>query len=195
MRVKDRSRRQPQRPLLADEQCLKLLSRHTLVAVCIVDLQGNVVEANDAAVRMSGYGLDELKTLSVVSMSASAEDAARARAVCRQAVRRGATREPATLELVGRSGRKLWAQVEGSVLRGDDGKAAAIVLTAVDVTRSKAAEHRGTRLVELLGSVRGLNRQLREIHERLELAVTGGELGAWEWHVATGDIECSDRCT
>lgn len=184
----------PEEQAAEDARRFRLLYEHMELAVCLVDLHGRVLEMNNAAARMSGYTQSELVSRSALALTATAEDQVRARDICRQAVRRGRTGKPVTLELPRKGGGWLWVRVEASLLRSANGRPHAILLTAQDISRGREARQREKRLVELLGSVRDLNRQLREMHERLELAVSGGELGAWDWRVPTGRMQCSDRC-
>ncbi|MBD3239395.1 MAG: PAS domain S-box protein [Chitinivibrionales bacterium] len=164
------------------------------IGLFVVDMQGGIVDANDAMLRMLGYGRDELPAVSPSSLILSDESIAKAYECREQALRYGATTAPFVFRLPRKDGGLAWVEIECNLLRGATGEPAAFLCTAIDITRTIRAEERESRLVELLGSLQNVNRQLREIHDRLEHAVSGGELGAWDWSVSSGLIECNPQC-
>ncbi len=76
-----------------------------------------------------------------------------------------------------RDGRALVVASRWAVQRDATGAPQAILVISNDITKNKIAEN-----------------SLRESEERLKLAMAAGELGAWEWHLATGDEIWSDLC-
>jgi len=57
-----------------------------------------------------------------------------------------------------------------------DGKVTSLILNSTNITEQKQAEA-----------------NLRESERRLELAVTGGDLGLWDWNISTGELFFSER--
>jgi diguanylate cyclase (GGDEF)-like protein/PAS domain S-box-containing protein len=79
--------------------------------------------------------------------------------------------------LRGADGEWRWFLGRDSIFaRGGGGAPTQIVGTAQDVTVRKRAEM-----------------ELRQAQERLELALWGGDLGLWDWNIATGDIAYNER--
>lgn len=164
------------------------------IAAFVIELNGEVTAVNDAALRMLGYGREELPSVSLPSVLATDADVVGAYQFRERLLRNNAATEPVVLRVRRKDGAMRWTEVECTLLTHEGGEAYAVFGTAVDISRTVSAEQREARLVDLLCSVRGAHEQLRRIHGELEQAVSGGELGAWEWIVPAGDIRCNDRC-
>ncbi|RVU02697.1 PAS domain S-box protein [Mucilaginibacter limnophilus] len=69
-----------------------------------------------------------------------------------------------------------WMRAVGKVIYDDNGTPLRLLGTAVDITESKQAEE-----------------ELREINQRLELALEAGNLGSYELNIETGEIICNEQ--
>jgi PAS domain S-box-containing protein len=61
----------------------------------------------------------------------------------------------------------------------------------IEKQAAELREHRAS----LSGQVRARTLDLEDSKARLELAVMGGDLGAWDWNIASGELSYSERCT
>ncbi len=189
----NRREREAHEALESDRRFRALLS-HARIAIFVLDVHGAVLDVNDAAVRMLGYGREELATLAPTSVLGSEADVIKAYQYGRGLLQGGVPGEPLLFRVRRKDGRALWVEVECSPLRRENGEIYALVGTAVDTTRAVRARRREARLAGLLASVRDMNRQLRELHSRLEHVVSGDELGEWDWSISADHVDCGARC-
>jgi PAS domain S-box-containing protein len=67
-------------------------------------------------------------------------------------------------------------------------------LVALRIETGKQAAELGEQSGRLIQLVRARTFELEDSTARLELSVKGGDLGAWDWNVASGGILYSERC-
>ncbi len=94
-----------------------------------------------------------------------------------RAMRGEATTEQETV-VVRHDGTRRWRSVSATPIFDEGGNQIACVAVFPDVTRRKLAEA-----------------ELRALHERLDLALEGGDVGIWDWNVATGEVSYDARWT
>ena len=69
-----------------------------------------------------------------------------------------------------------WVVAQATALRDGLGHVTGFIGTLNDITERKAHEE-----------------QLRVVNERLQLALSGSDIGLWDWHVPSGEVHFSDR--
>lgn len=132
-------------------------------------LPGRVIEANDHACRMLGYGRDELLARSITDLHRDLP-AGNARSVVER-LRQG--RDALfEREMRRKDGSSLPVEIHAQMFSYLGANAVLSIIR--DVTERKRAEE-----------------QLRRAHEQSELAQTAGGTGIWDWNVLTGQIEWS----
>jgi PAS domain S-box-containing protein len=67
-------------------------------------------------------------------------------------------------------------------------------LAALCIETAKQAAELSEQSVSLSHQVRARTVELEESTARLELAVQGGDLGTWDWNIASGELSYSERC-
>jgi PAS domain S-box-containing protein len=99
-------------------------------------------------------------------------------AALRQAVERALTEGAPyalDLELIPRDGSARWLVTRGEAIRNAAGEIVGLRGTAADITDRKQAEQK-----------------IATLAERLTLATLAGQVGIWEWHIASGDLIWDD---
>ncbi|WP_437817762.1 hybrid sensor histidine kinase/response regulator [Sorangium sp. So ce1078] len=123
------------------------------------------------------------------------EDAGRCAAAWRLAIERGAALE-IEVRVRRHDGAYRWFLVRAEPLEDVGGRGARWLGTATDIderARGEGAPRRSMQgEVHLRGEARGEER-LRESEERLRLALTGGQLGVWEWDLPSGRVFWSEE--
>jgi PAS domain S-box-containing protein len=133
---------------------------------------GKFVEVNDAFTSMTGFTREEALADSAIGLRLwiNAEDRQRALSAL------GAGRAVVGQEFQFRmkSGDVITGSFSAQVLRL--GNSPCILSSIADITDRKRAEE-----------------EVRQSHQRLELALDGGELGMWDWDLQTDTVTYSDR--
>ncbi len=117
----------------------KALFERTLFCVYVHDLEGNFMDANDAALNLLGYTREEIPSLNIASLI-SEEEMPKALEAVKQ-IRRIGHQETATrFRLRGKEGDFVWVETEASLIYRQD-EAYAILGIARDITERQLAEH------------------------------------------------------
>ncbi len=110
----------------------------TLYCVYLHDLEGNFLDANDAALNLLGYTKEEISSLSFSSIL-EGDHLSKAFKVLKEIIRDGFQKKPAEYELKRKNGEYVWVETEASVIyRG--GKPYAIQGIARDITEKMQIE-------------------------------------------------------
>ncbi len=129
-------------------EALRQTFRDVAIGVVITDIDGQIVQANEAFCRLFGYTESALCTRAIASLI-HAED----RAIDAQALRdltAGSRRnEVITKRFVHADGRNIWGDVSLSVIRDGDGAPTMIVRMLEDITERRRAQVERDRLFEL----------------------------------------------
>ena len=80
------------------------------------------------------------------------------------------------LEMKCKDGSTIWSEVRVSFLRDDDGKPTGIIGVSRNISDRKKAKE-----------------ELKESEQRKELALSGAELGTWDWNATTGEVVFDER--
>jgi PAS domain S-box-containing protein len=108
-------------------------------AISMMDLEGKIVSANDAAVRMQGVeGKSDLIGKSAFD-SVAPEDRERALAAMQQVWEEGYAKQ-SEFQLINRDGRRIPVGASGALIKDADGKPIATVAVVRDITNRKRAE-------------------------------------------------------
>lgn len=133
------------------------------IAVFVVDETGSYVDVNPRAAELTGYSRDELLDMSVSTLAY-------------QTFTDELPPSFRTLKESDRSETEL--QIEHA-----DGHPITIHLDAVSVS-----EDRFVAYVRDISDRKEREQQLRELTERLDLAIEGANLGIWDWDMQTGEV-------
>lgn len=132
------------------------------------DLEGRCTDANGAGCRMLGYTREELIGKCIADVIAPDE-------IERLSQTKNALLEGAT-------------EVGEWHLRRKDG-----IYVPVEVSTTLLPHGRWQGFVRDTSERTRAREELRESRERLELAVAGADLGAWDWNIASGEVVFSAR--
>ncbi len=152
--VADISRRQQVEAALREsEERFRLAFNHANTGMCVVDLQGRIVQANDKMAEIFGYSRNELERMTVEELAVP-EDVGRSREFMQRAIL--GSRESVTFEkrYYHQQGRIIYGEVASSLVRDGQGRPLYFISQVQDITERKQAE-----------------RQLHEANERLEQRV------------------------
>ena len=165
-----RAQHEAQRALAEREQRYRALMDTAIDGVILCDLQGRILEVNDAYCRLSGYNRDELKRMRIVDLQAELDAASVADRI-RSVVQHGNLQ----FENLHRSKQGVVWPVEVSVAHWavDGGQ---LFIFARDLSARKAGE-----------------RALRESEERLALALRGTNDGLWDYDFLEQSLFLSAR--
>ena len=152
-------------------------------AVLVVDVEGRVTRANNAAARLTGFSLEELKATSVSTLLV--DDSSGLRTVVRRRIEEGDVLRREESWLITRTGDRIPVSVTGSAVLATNGKLEGIVLVARDVRevrqllRDRDDEIARRRIAEeeLLAAKASIEEQLEQSRTQLLLAERRATLG------------------
>ena len=136
----------------------------------IGDIEGYLEDVNDQAARMLGYTREEMRGMHVgriVATDAPEETCARITALLQNSGGRFETR-----------------------LRHKDGHTFDVEVTC---SHSPFKSDRFVIFIRDITDRKLMERELRDREERLKLALSGGELGTWDWNIPTGEVRFNRR--
>jgi two-component system cell cycle sensor histidine kinase/response regulator CckA len=150
--------------LRRSEERYKGIVETTLEGVWMIDLEGNTTFANRRMAEMLGCSLDELLSSNVASF---VDPADRELVSQRLAARARGVSEVHEFRFRRKDGNFVWTSLATSPTTLADGTKGALAMVR-DVTEQRAMEA-----------------EVRASKERLELALSVGQMGAWEWSLDT----------
>lgn len=124
--------------LKENEERFKALFDHSRDCVYVLDLAGNFIDANEAALRLLGYERAEIPALNILSLLAR-EDRERGVREFEEIVRTGFQTRDSGYALLGKDNRRIDVETRAVVVCRD-GKPHSLLGIARDVTRRKTAE-------------------------------------------------------
>src|SRR5215211_6323870 len=137
--------------------------------VFVSDLEGKILQANDAVSELLGFRPDELLEQSL-SRFISPEETRECTAARREVVERGVTRN-AVLNPRSASGEVIPTSLNASALRGSDGE----VIGAIGILRDRRAPGEARQLEETVGILRAeleaRRREIQQLHRLLDRAL------------------------
>jgi PAS domain S-box-containing protein len=144
-------------------------------AIFMLDLEGRVATWNEGAALILGYGGEEIvgKPIDVFYPLERAQQGWPSLEITR--ARTGGRTEDEGWRLR-KDGSRFWASVVISALRDEAGRLKGFAVITRDLTVARQAEE-----------------ALRRSEERLRLCQEAAEIGVWDWDIASGVIEWSER--
>ncbi|KMQ52077.1 diguanylate cyclase/phosphodiesterase (GGDEF & EAL domains) with PAS/PAC sensor(s) [Chitinispirillum alkaliphilum] len=137
----------------------------SLFIVYVIDLDGHIIEVNDAALSLTGYSRDEITGKHIIDFPASAEETQRIISNFNKTVNKEAENLNFEYLMKRKDGSLFWLEVESSILYKDN-KPYAVMGIGHDITKRKIAENREKHLLEVLGAIRDINQLI--VRERNE---------------------------
>ena len=142
-------------------------------SVVVTDLEGRITDFNPGAERLHGYRKEEVLGKPAAMLDPK-EHEGLLRVVLEQLNQKDAVRLELPME--DKAGNALFCRLTISLLRSPEGKPAGTINYTLDLTERRRAEE-----------------ALWESEQRLGLVIEGGELGTWDWNVATGEVTFNGR--
>lgn len=128
------------------EQRYRSLFDRSFFCVYLLDFEGNVLDANDAALNLLGYTREEIPLYNISSLVIE-EQVPFAFQIIEEIKQNGTQRSPVEISLRKKNGEHVWLEVEGALIYRD-GKPYAIQGIALDITARKITEEKFRTLVE-----------------------------------------------
>ncbi len=153
-------RKQAEEALKESEQRFRSLFEHNIDGVFSVDLEGRFQNANPAALRISGYSLEELRTLRFVDVCAPDMVAVSMTSFQNALAGVCALMETA---IIRKDGVRVELMIRGTPIIVND-KPVGVFGVAEDISERKRAQ-----------------KALDENESRLQLALEAGQMGLWTW--------------
>ncbi|HYG63594.1 MAG TPA: PAS domain S-box protein, partial [Thermoanaerobaculia bacterium] len=154
-----------------EESRFRSLAESERFGVVVADFAGNLLDFNDAFLRLAGYGREELRRGTVGWRELTPPEYWRRDEMAIEEMRRTGACSPYEKELVNPDGRRVPVLLTGSLV---DEKAGTCVDIVVDLSGRKRAES-----------------ALQESRERLQFALDAARMVAWDWDVETGRMHWS----
>ena len=164
-------------------QLQAIVDASTQVAIITTDLQGTITLFNSGAEQMLGYSAQEMVGLQTPSLiHLESEVQSRSEQLSRQTGRdikgfdtfveyaRQGRHDAREWTYIRKDGSRLTVSLAVTGIRNSDNTLTGFLGVATDVTGARKAEI-----------------ELRTERERLDLALTGAQLGTWDWNVQTGE--------
>ncbi len=130
--------RKAEEVLVESEARYQALFERGLHCIYVHDLQGNFLDANGAALKLTGYTREELSTIRISDLI-SEDQLALARQITAEIVQKGAVSTPTEYRLKHKDGTYVWIETEATLLTRE-GKPYAIQGIARDITERKQQE-------------------------------------------------------
>lgn len=163
------------RVAVEEAERLALVAKHTTNGVVITDARRRITWVNEGFTRLTGYGFNEVIGQSPGMVLQCSETDPEVVARIRVALNEGRSFQ-AEVQNRHKSGRLFWNYLDMAPLRKPNGDLAGYVCIELDITERKRAQA-----------------HLAEQVERTDLALNSGELGLWDWNVATGETFFDER--
>ncbi len=165
-------RKEHERQLRVTEECYRMVFENSAVAIMVTDEAQQLVSWNQVTEDLLGMDRSDLEGREVKSLHPR-EEWSRISACDMQHV---SGCHHVDTKMVRKNGEIIDVEMSLSVLTDSCGKVTGSMAIARDVTTRKKAET-----------------VLREREERLNLAISGADLGTWDWNITTGHVRYNSR--
>jgi len=156
-------RKKAEEAIKVSEEKFRTLVHQAADGIFLCDLDGNYLEANEGAARITGYSIDELKQMNGSDIVTAEE--LKKTPLKLEEIKRG---DPVYVERVIRRKDNILIEVEISAKLIGGGK---VIIIMRDITERKKAEE-----------------AIRESNERYELATKATSDMVWDWNLLTGKV-------
>jgi PAS domain S-box-containing protein len=164
-------RREDAEALRESEEKFRLAFSNANTGMCLVDLQGRLLQVNDKMTEIFGYSRRELESMTVDDL-ALPEDAGLSREFIDQAVQQRKHSDTFEKRYRHRQGHVIYGQVASSLVRDAQGRPRYFISQVQDITRRKQAEQELSRLnAELEQRVRERTAELTQASRELQRAL------------------------
>jgi PAS domain S-box-containing protein len=156
-------------------ELLALVATRTTNAVVICDANRKITWINEGFTRIAGYTLEEVIGRNPREILQSELSDPKTILLMRHSLNAG---EPVRCEILNRSksGEDYWMDVDIVPLKNEQGTVTGFMSVQLDISERKRSET-----------------LLKDQAERTELALAAGELGLWDWNIATGKTLFDER--
>ena len=158
--------------LRESEERSRSLFENNIDGIFSLDMNGYFTDANPAALRLSDYTMEELRTMTFAQLTAP-DKLEEALGVFKQ-VLAGAT-IPIETALIDRHGRRVELIVHGTPIMAH-GNLVGVYGVVADITDKKRAEE-----------------ALRDREQMLSVAIDAAKMGTWDWDIGTNQVRWSER--
>jgi PAS domain S-box-containing protein len=145
----------------------------------VLNMAGDIILANKTVLAILGYSNEELTGMSVLRLHPEGRRDEAGVIVTEMIEGR---RDFCPIPLLTRNGREI--PVETRVVRGMWNSEPCLFGYSRNLTDLKQSD---------ITDLKNAERRLRENEERLQLTLSGADLGTWDWHVPTGDVHFNRR--
>lgn len=157
------------------EQLSRLALEEAPIGVAVVGIDGKFLRVNSALCEIVGYSHEELTQLSFQAIT-HPDDLDTDLALAQKLASGEIPRYQLEKRYIRKDGSIVEIMLSGSVARAPTGEPLYFIAHIEDITERKLAESR-----------------LRQSEERYELALSGADLAAWDWNIATGAVVFNAR--
>jgi PAS domain S-box-containing protein len=165
-------RKEYERQLRASEERYRTMFKNSAVAIMVADTALRLVSWNHLTEELLGMDRSDLAGRNVSTLHPQQE--------WEKIWTLGETSEDGTghleTKIIRKTGEVIDVEISLSPLKGPRGETTGSMAVVKDITTRKRAET-----------------ALREREERLNLAISGGDLATWDWNITTGHIDVNDR--
>lgn len=164
-----------QKELEESEEKFRLIVEYAPIGIAMVEMSGKLVLANDCLSLILGYSKEELRQKHPIEFT-HVDDIDRDMSLYQEVI--DGYRDNYTLEkrFISKQGKTIWGELTVAVVRREGQNATFAVAMVRDITESRLVEQK-----------------LRELSDRLELALQAGNIGVWEWDVTNDVLVWDDR--
>jgi diguanylate cyclase (GGDEF)-like protein/PAS domain S-box-containing protein len=136
----------------------RLLVEHSVDAIFRMTPTCEILYVSPSVKQQLGYDSEELIGIGVFDLICE-EDRASARAAAKRSAEPGIDNSPGTQRWIHKDGRLVWIEVNGRMVRGDDGQPDEIIIVTRDISERKALEQQLERLATTDGLTGLCNRR------------------------------------
>ena len=161
--------------LRASEEQLRAMFNQAAVGIALAELDGRFAHVNRKFTEILGYSEEELYRLTPIDLT-HPDDIARTRDQMQRLVSGEIPYFVMEKRFLHKTGREVWSLSTITLIKDAAGQPQRFIGVIEDITSRKHAEQ-----------------QLKSSGERLQLALTAGGLGDWEWEAATDLVSIGQR--
>jgi len=165
-------RKEHERQLRAAEDCYRTIFENSAVAIMMTDDTARIVSWNRLTEELLGMDRSDLFRREIETLYPKREW----QRLLSLHIERGESQRHLEAKMVRKTGQIIDVDSSVSLLKGSHGEITGAIAVVKDITTRKEAE-----------------RALREREERLNLAISGADLGTWDWDIVTGHVEFNRR--